>query len=42
MMPIKLTTEKARGTAKSWFQRAADGVLAREAKSGAFLQSVEF
>lgn len=38
-MPMKLTTENEMGTAKSWGHSAAPGVLAREAKSGAFLSS---
>ena len=37
MTPKKLTMEKHRGTAKSWGQSAAEGLLEREAKSGAFL-----
>ena len=37
MMPMKLTMENAKGTAINWGQSAAEGVRAREAKSGAFL-----
>lgn len=36
-MPIKHTNEHVRGMAKSWGYSAAAGVLARDAKSGAFL-----
>lgn len=37
MIPIKLTMENANGTAISCGHSAAEGVDAREAKSGAFL-----
>ena len=36
-MPIKLTIGNERGTEKIWGHNAALGVVAREAKSGAFL-----
>ena len=39
IMPIKLTMEKPRGTEMSCGRTAADGYLAREAKSGALLHS---
>jgi hypothetical protein len=39
MMPIKLTIEKPSGIAMSCGHHAADGLVAREAKSGAFLAS---
>ena len=35
--PKKLTIENVIGTEKSWGKSAADGVVARDAKSGAFL-----
>lgn len=38
MIPMKLTSEKVRGTEISCGSSAADGVLARDAKSGAFLR----
>lgn len=38
MIPMKLTMENPSGTLKSWGSAAADGVVAREAKSGAFLE----
>lgn len=37
MMPMKLTMEKPSGTEMSWGHTVADGYVAREAKSGAFL-----
>jgi hypothetical protein len=37
MIPIKLTSENANGTEMSWGHNAAEGFLAREAKSGALL-----
>jgi hypothetical protein len=37
MMPMKLTTENVRGTARSCGRPAASGLVARDAKSGAFL-----
>ena len=37
MMPTKLTREKDKGTVISCGHKAAEGVLAREAKSGALL-----
>lgn len=37
-MPMKLTIENANGTAINWGHNAAEGVDAREAKSGAFLR----
>lgn len=40
MIPMKLTMEKPSGTLKSWGSPAADGVVAREAKSGAFLETL--
>lgn len=39
-MPIKLTSENATGTEKSWGHNAAEGVVARDAKSGAFVTNV--
>lgn len=39
-MPMKLTIENPRGTESSCGRSAAAGVFAREAKSGALLQSV--
>lgn len=39
-IPIKHTIEHVRGIAKSWGYNAAAGVLARDAKSGAFVTSV--
>ncbi len=39
-MPIKLTSENVRGTEISCGSSAADGLFAREAKSGAFVTSV--
>ncbi len=38
MMPMKLTMENVSGTARSCGRPAADGCLAREAKSGALLR----
>lgn len=37
MIPIKLTNEKVNGTENNWGYRAAEGLVAREAKSGALL-----
>jgi hypothetical protein len=37
IIPTKLTREKPRGTAQNCGHNAAEGVLAREAKSGALL-----
>jgi len=37
--PTKLTREKPRGTDMSWGHKAAEGVFAREEKSGAFLDT---
>jgi hypothetical protein len=37
MIPIKETSENPRGMAINWGKTAADGELAREAKSGALL-----
>jgi len=39
---MKLTIENVRGTEINWGQRAAPGVVAREAKSGAFLDKKIF
>ena len=37
MMPMKETREKVSGTEKTCGHKAAEGVVAREAKSGALL-----
>ena len=39
MTPKKVTMEKHRGTAMSWGQSAAEGLIEREEKSGAFLDT---
>lgn len=40
MMPMKLTSEKANGTAINCGHSAADGLDARDAKSGALLERI--
>lgn len=40
MIPMKLTKENDRGTVMSWGHTAAEGYLAREAKSGALLEQM--
>lgn len=40
MIPMKLVTANPMGMAYSWGHSAALGVFAREAKSGAFVMSV--
>jgi len=42
IMPKKLTIENVIGTEKSWGKSAADGVVARDAKSGAFLFQIHW
>lgn len=37
MIPMKLTNENESGTMMSWGNTAAEGVCARDAKSGALL-----
>ena len=39
MTPKKVTIEKHSGTAMSWGQSAAEGLIEREEKSGAFLDT---
>ena len=42
MIPMKLTMENPNGTEMSCGRTAADGYVAREAKSGAFLMNRHF
>jgi hypothetical protein len=41
MIPMKLTSENVKGTEISCGRSAAEGVFARDAKSGAFLETTQ-